>query len=280
MSTIAVAAQCERDAESSREEAEASWRAAWWRTSLALAEPSERHLVSEALTEAEEILGQSRSYLLKRRAMGRLFDTQDISRLQWLPPRLSMAWADAHRTAIEVTAEDMEEIAVAEREGVSLRDFAARYDQQFERPAPVTPEAVVQAVRDNPEVAQAIAEDRDARETVEDAGITARAAERPPVPAQLATPAGRADASEGARQRVEGLMGDETDEATNYLQGAASNLGHALFARDRWGVRDTSGEAHALEAVKRLTAMYDAAVRSGHLTEDDKEFLGSIGVTA
>lgn len=280
MSLIADAAQCERDAEASREDAEASWRAAWWRTSLALAAPTERFRVTEALTEAEEILGQSRSYLLKRRAMGRLFAVRPIEQLQWLPPRLSLAWADAHRDATDVTSDDLQEIAVAEQEGVSLRDFAARYDQQFERTPPPTPEAVVQAVRDNPEIAQAIAEDRTARETVEDAGITARAAERPPVPDGLDTPDGRADAGERARQRTEGLMGDQTDEATNYLKGAASDLGHALFARDRWGVRDEAAEAHALEAVRRLTAMYDAAVRSGHLTEDDKAFLGSIGVTA
>jgi hypothetical protein len=276
IAVVAYAAQCERDAEGSRAEAEAAWRAAWWRTTMALGVPTYRPDVTRALDEAERVLGQSRGYISDRRSTGVVFGDLSIEQVQALPPRLSMVWATQHagqRAGSDVLAE----VRQAETDGVSLREFAARYKQTFERP---TTEQIVEAVRSSPEAARAIARDDVARESVEEAGIEARAERRPPVPEDIATPEGRADANERARQRIEGHLDDRTDEATNYLHGAASDLGHALFARDRWGINDTDEEATAIAAVRRLLTMYEAAMESGHMTDEDKQFLDSIGVHA
>jgi hypothetical protein len=274
LASVKLAAECERDAEGSRAEAEAAWRAAWWRTTMALGVPTYRPDVTRALNEAEQILGQSRGYLGDRRATGVVFSDLSIDEVQALPPRLSMVWAAQH-AGQRAGADALAEVQNAETDGVSLREFAARYKQTFERP---TTEQIVEAIRSDPEVAQAIARDDEARETVEEAGIAARAERRPATPDALATPEGRADSAERARRGAESGIGEtRTDEATNYLKGAASDIGHAMFAKDRWGITDRQAEVDALNALHRLLDMYEA---DGSLNDDDKQFLDSIGVHA
>jgi hypothetical protein len=282
---LKIVAAAERTAEQNKSLAEGAWRRAWWATTLILGQPTYRPDITDALDTAQEILGQSRSYLSDRRATGVVF--ADVSTLiDVLPPRLSMAWAAAH-AGQKATADDIAEIVTAEHDGLSLREFAARYDQRFEKPraervppSELSPEQVVEAARSNPAVVDALAADRETREAVEDAGIRHRADARPDTPAGLNTPEGRADAKESARRRVEGLMGDQTDEATNYLVGAAHELGHALFARERWGITQPGAEADAVAAIDRLMAIYKAEIAGSGLTSEDRQFLDSIGVTA
>jgi hypothetical protein len=285
MTLISSVAQCERDAEHNRSNAEAAWRAAWWRTTVALAQPAPRSAEASAvLDEAQAILGQSRGYLSDRRGTGNVFGGDlYVDHIQRMAPRLAMVWAAAH-AGQKADPSDINEIIAAEDEGVSLRDFAARFGQRFERPATPsarpTPDQIVEAVRSDPAAAEALAADPATREAVEEAGIRHRAEERPGTPADIATPEGRAGATERARRRAEDRLGDRTDEATNYLHGARNSLGHALYARDAWGITDPGAEADAVAAIERLLAMYKADVAGSDLTNEDRQFLESIGVTA
>jgi hypothetical protein len=96
-SKVARAAAVERQAEQTRKQAEDRWRAAWWDTTLALAEAQQKREVSAALDEAQRILGQNRGYLEERRATGRAFSMLEHAEIQMLPPRMAIAWAKTHR---------------------------------------------------------------------------------------------------------------------------------------------------------------------------------------
>jgi Family of unknown function (DUF6192) len=107
-SKVAQAAAVERQAEQTRKQAEDRWRLAWWGTTLALAEPEQRRDVTAALDEAERILGQSRKYLMERRAAGRSFRRLEPLEIRLLPPRMAISWAKVH------TGQQADESTVAE----------------------------------------------------------------------------------------------------------------------------------------------------------------------
>jgi hypothetical protein len=150
MSYLEDAAREERLAERTREDAEANWRTAWWRTTMALAQAGpDRSAVSAAFDTAERILGQDRSYLSTRRIVGQKLIYLKVDQLAALPPRLTIEYirsgGDPDSTVTYITA--------AEREGVSLRELSVRlgsqvpsWERQDERTA--TDEQVREALLD------------------------------------------------------------------------------------------------------------------------------------
>jgi hypothetical protein len=284
IASIEIAARAEAHAEAGREHAEAAWRSAWWRTTHALGVPTARAEVSEAFDTAVALLGQSRSYLGVRRAVGIAFADLPEPVRNTLPPRLSMAWAEAHR-GDKAGDEAAAVIMRADAEGVSLREFAARFGKRFEtqpEPRQLTPAEVVEAVRNDPDAARALARHDDTRAIVEEAGIDVRAERRPELPEPIATPDARRDTAERVRQGVEQRIGHRTDEATNYLRGAVNDLGHALFARDRFGIEDIDAETDAVRAIEQLLHRYKAHATAGNatLTDEDRAFLDGLGINA
>jgi hypothetical protein len=124
--TIEQAARSEQAAERNRSQAEAVWRRAWWQTTLALGVPDSAGEVTIALDIAERILGQSRSWLASRRRTGRAFSTLPRGQVDALPPRLAIAYTEAHGNPDKAVAV----LRDAESRGLSLRDFAAAMGTQ------------------------------------------------------------------------------------------------------------------------------------------------------
>lgn len=137
--------------------------------------------------------------------------------------------------------------------------------------------AVIARQASRPDVARAIARNDEAREAVEDQGIEVRAMRRPELPTDIATPEARRESAERFRQDAGRAFGHETDEATNYLNGAANDLGHAIFAKEHWGIRFPEAEAEALEKIDRYLAAYRAGT-TNKLSDDDRGWLEAIGV--
>lgn len=65
------------------------------------------------------------------------------------------------------------------------------------------------------------------------------------------------------------------DEVVEYLRGAAREIGHAVYAAEEYGVRDTDGEAEALARIKRLLALYEGRAT---WTGTDDEWAAQNGV--
>jgi hypothetical protein len=125
---VEKAARAERAAEQNRAKAETVWRQAWWATTLALAEPphSNKKAIGEAFSAAELILGQTRDYISKRRATGQVFAAFEGVEISTLPPRLSIAYAQAQGDP----ARAITVLKSAEARELSLRDFAAELGRQ------------------------------------------------------------------------------------------------------------------------------------------------------
>jgi len=118
-----------------------------------------------------------------------------------------------------------------------------------------------------PDVAAAVANDPHAIEAVENQAVQVRAA-RGVAP-------GRNPRDEGRRvgnQMAEAL---DTDLATGALHNAASSLGEAILCKEQFGIRNPAEESEALAQIDRLRAAYS----SGSLSEGDRGWLDSIGVT-
>lgn len=173
MIDIEQAALSEKAAEHDRAQAEVTWRQAWWQTTLALAGPAvdDKSGVTQVLEIAERILGQTRRWLSRRRALGLNFISLKLDEINALPPRLSMEYMNSHGDPVRAVAT----LRDAEARELSLRDFAAelgtqpqswlREDEQGQRP--VTPEQMqarpvaeqAQVIRQalaNPEVANEV----------------------------------------------------------------------------------------------------------------------------
>ena len=121
---IEQAARAELAAEHDRDRAEAAWRRAWWVTTMALAGPREgdRKAISAALDAAEAILGQHRTYLSRRRRAGQHFIKIGVDQLAGWPPALAMIYADSRGNPAWAGGA----LAIAERQGLSLREFSAQ----------------------------------------------------------------------------------------------------------------------------------------------------------
>jgi hypothetical protein len=130
------------------------------------------------------------------------------------------------------------------------------------------------AIKAHPELAADLLGDPDVAEAIDDASITLRVAANAvhgpaPDPRQV---------GERVRRNMGKALGDETDAATDYLNGAASDLGNAIMCRDEWGIQWPESHDVALARVERMLARYKAEGETG-LSGEDQAWLESIGVS-
>ena len=125
---IEQAARAEFAAEQNRARAETVWRQAWWATTMALAAPphADKKAIGRTFTAAELVLGQTRAWLSKRRAVGQLFIAFEREEISTLPPRLAISYLEANGDPARAIAV----LKSAEARELSLRDFAAEMGRQ------------------------------------------------------------------------------------------------------------------------------------------------------
>jgi hypothetical protein len=126
MTGITQAALAERNAENTRNQALATWRAAWWETTMVLsAVPNES--ARAAINQAGVILGHSNRYLGQRRLLGQRLARYALTEVRGLPPRLAMLYilsVKADPARIHEVLED------AQKRNLSLRDLARELGSQ------------------------------------------------------------------------------------------------------------------------------------------------------
>lgn len=125
MTNLRRAAQAERAAERSAEEAQATYRQTWWNASWLLGVcPQDEWTTARA--EYMDLTGQVVSHVNSRRRVGHRFSEETLA--SFLPAgRLAIVAADAlgrHATA-EETAAMVDRMRQAETDGLSLREFSA-----------------------------------------------------------------------------------------------------------------------------------------------------------
>ena len=83
------------------------------------------------------------------------------------------------------------------------------------------------------------------------------------------------EAGERIRRRMNRAFGDETDQATDYLNGAASDITNAVMAKERWGIRHPEPYAQARDRITHWLAVLDAD--GAEVSAEDRAFLDQIG---
>lgn len=133
-----------------------------------------------------------------------------------------------------------------------------------------TPAEVVKAVRENPDVARAIARHDDTREAVEEYAIEARSEKARDITKADRSTRQRIDEATAAMSRRLG-----TDEALIELRTAAGALAEAIRLKEQHGVEHVDQEAELLDRIDRYRAAY---ATNGHLTDDDFGWLAAQGI--
>lgn len=214
---IARLARAEKKSEALKQAAETNWRSDWWATTLELAVPddSAKKEIGEMYDEIESILGQTTSWLSRRRRTGKAFVALAQNEAETLPPRKAMVVTEQK---IEVTAEVIEMLRESEREEESLREFSARLtgkawsvgsDAEIEKALEAKPalaaKVAAKAVKTDEgrkAVAKAMVEDPEAMTEVKRAEVEAYT--RTPA-AKNAAQTAKEKAAEEARQQKEML---------------------------------------------------------------------------
>lgn len=291
-------AEAEVTAEQSRERADAKWRKAWWALTLELgaipAAPKDE--LSKRLRIVEEITGHSSGYVSQRRRTGGFFVNLGIDEVQTLPPRLAVGVIangggakGSDPTALAAQLRDFENSDASLREAaeeITGKTWTAApenlTDKQKatianevlrEQPELVAPAAIVEAVRESPDVVRAIARQPEVTEAIEDERL---AHTRTFTPEELAERAARGE------QQVRDLKGGmakklDTNIAVSALRQAAGCIGEAIMAAEEWGVEKKfeDEEAEQIARIKHLLRVYE---EKATLTDDDASFLESIGI--
>lgn len=140
---------------------------------------------------------------------------------------------------------------------------------------PTGPERTSQMAQENirnlstPEKARLAAElleDEDVAEEVEEMQLSRRGPIGEPLPEPKTV--GRRVGNTMAREM-------ETDLATGALRSAAGALAEAILCKEEFGVKYPDQEREALDAIDRYLAAYKGG---GHVSDDDRSWLESIGV--
>jgi uncharacterized protein YukE len=127
MTGIDEAAKAEHVAELSRNRALSAWRAAWWQTTMVLAEAMDGPEARETVRRAKVILGHSGRYLSQRRALGLALGQYSLAEVSGLPPRLALFYI----TTVKADPGRIREVlADAQERELSLRDLARELGKQ------------------------------------------------------------------------------------------------------------------------------------------------------
>jgi len=135
----------------------------------------------------------------------------------------------------------------------------------------VTPAMIVEAVRENPDIARALARHEDTRETIEEYGIEARAEKG------LAIEAEHDRRRKGIRDAAaRHALAWQDDLALGELRQAVDALGAAIMLKEEYGVSHAEKEQELVAQVRRLISAYE----SGSLSQADQAWLDSLGVAS
>jgi hypothetical protein len=115
-------------------------------------------------------------------------------------------------------------------------------------------------------LAAELLEDEDVAEEVEEMQLSRRGPIGEPLPEPKTV--GRRVGNTMAREM-------ETDLATGALRSAAGALAEAILCKEEFGVKYPDQEREALDAIDRYLAAYKGG---GHVSDDDRSWLESIGV--
>lgn len=164
MTTIRQLAQREKRAEVDRKTAEEAWRTAWWATTYALGEYTDKTALAEACTVVSKATGRSPGYIRSRAKTGAAFLAAG-HRNDTLPPRMAIELV-SHKVGL--TDEVIEGLVAAERDGKSLREYSASLTgrgwsdtaagasaDKIEQIFAAQPEAVAEMVAKSPELYEA-----------------------------------------------------------------------------------------------------------------------------
>jgi hypothetical protein len=132
--TVVRAARAEKKAEDGREAAETAWRAAWWKTTSALAKVpgAPRTELTKVYREVQLVLGQGTEWLSKRRKTGKAFVSLKANEINALPPRKAIEVAVNNVPVTDEIIEmlrDSDELRIRDKAyptRETLRDFSAR----------------------------------------------------------------------------------------------------------------------------------------------------------
>ena len=116
-------AKKEAAAETARGKADANWRAAWWKTTLALGSipQSDKKAIGEAQAIVRDIVGGGVPWTSKRTRAGRCFVSLKANEtVLTLMPRMAV---EAVESGAEINAAMVKTILKAEADGVSIREF-------------------------------------------------------------------------------------------------------------------------------------------------------------
>lgn len=159
--TISTLAEREARAEAGKSKADATWRTAWWATTLHLGSLSESRTgpLPEAQAIVREATGQSAGWVGERTRAGKKIIQSGLgSTLNDLPPKMVTA---AIRAGIEITPAVVKAIRKAEKDGVPMRDLIESLTGKAwaDRPGGLSETAITEIVKAQPKaVAKAIVE--------------------------------------------------------------------------------------------------------------------------
>jgi hypothetical protein len=170
--------------------------------------------------------------------------------------RQSKAWANHGTTSFQdrpTYTEAMAEVGGWSTGAEKTRDIAIKGARNLSTP-------------EKARLAAELLEDEEVAEEVEEMQLSRRGPIGEPLPDPEA--AGRRVGNKMARQM-------ETDLATGALRSAAGALAEAVLCKEQFGVKHPDQEAEALDRIDRYLSAYKAG---GHVSDDDRSWLESIGV--
>lgn len=181
--------------------------------------------------------------------------------------------------------------AVADDRGITTQDAQRSHREEVRQvrealkdPAlareVLSPAEIVKVVRGNTDAVRALARHQDTREAIEEAAIEARASE--PIGRSGGGGYGGGGGGGGYRETARDSASERersfgSDLALTELRNAATALGEAIVAKEKYGVENTAEER---EIVARLRRYLDAYDSKGALSDDDQSWLADHGIVA
>lgn len=268
------AARAERAAEQARAASEQEWRHAWWATTSGLGEMPG----AEAVAVVADTLGQSKTWINKRRNCGRFFSVVAESERIELPPTLALYAVLEGGNDLD-PALVVELLLQAEHEGASTREFYAMLTGQSKSTTSTPPKDLTKQQRINiarEELRQRpheVLEDEEARAAAADADLDIRVRQGPPP----LHPDHQKNVMNEFDKNMARALG--IDIPTQHLRTAESELLMAMFTRDIHEVNDEAAWDEALNKAEiALRRVKGDAKKHEAWTADDRRMAQELGL--
>lgn len=272
ITSLRRAARAEKAAEQAKAASERDWRHAWWETTSGLAEMPG----AEAVAVVAETLGQSKSWVQKRRNCGRFFSVVGETERIELPPSMALYAVLEGGNDLDVSLV-VDLLHQAEHEQSSTREFYEMLTGRSKSTSPTPPKDLTKQQRINiareelKQRAHEVLEDDEAREAAGDADIAIRASRGvPPWPKE------RTEAVIGGLDKS---MADALglDIPVQHLRTAKSEIQAAMFTRDIHGTDDDAFK-NALAEVEHELDRAKADATTVKWTADDRRLAKEMGL--